>query len=137
MSGGDLIGTPFTDLLGIEQIGKEAGKATLTMDVRHELHNRRGVVHGGALATILDTAMARAARNIEEGIDLGGTIDLNVQFLAPGEGRLTATGTVMHMTGTLAFCQGEVRNESNELVAIASATLKLRRKHKPAAIDPA
>jgi uncharacterized protein (TIGR00369 family) len=130
MSGGDLIGTPFTDLLGIEQIERAAGTATLTMEVKRDLHNRRGVVHGGALATMLDTAMARAARNIEEGVDLAGTIDLNVKFLSPGEGRLTATGTVMHMTGTLAFCQGEVRNEQNELVALASATLKLRRKNK-------
>lgn len=124
---------PFTELLGIEDIAAGKGQASLVMEVTDKIHNRRAVAHGGALATMLDTAMARAARSMEEGMDLGGTIDLNVKFMTPGSGRLVASARVVHATHSLAFCEGEVRNADNGLVATATATLRLRRNGASAA----
>jgi uncharacterized protein (TIGR00369 family) len=117
---------PFSELLGIEILSECNGIATV--DLRRELHNRRGVAHGGALATLLDSAMARAARTLEDDLQLGGTVDLHIQFMSPGTGRLEAVGRVLHATRTLAFCQGEVRDAKNVLVATSSATISLRRK---------
>ncbi|MES2400591.1 MAG: PaaI family thioesterase [Pseudomonadota bacterium] len=118
---------PFTDWMGVIQISSAQGEVVLQLPPRGEINNRRGVVHGGALATLLDSAMSRAARTLADGMELGGTIDLHVQFMQPATGTLTARGSVESSTRTLAFCRGEVRDEANTLVATGIATLRLRR----------
>lgn len=118
---------PFTDWMGVVELSTAAGEVRLQVTQRHDLNNRRHVVHGGVLATVLDSAMARAARTLEEGLELGGTVDLHVQFMQPAEGRLVAMGRVESSTRALAFCRGEVRNEAGELVAGGTATMRLRR----------
>ena len=118
---------PFTDWLGTELVSSEHGRVVLRLALRHELHNRQQVAHGGVLATLLDSAMARAARLIEGVRELGGTTDLHVQFMAPGQGVLLATGWVEHAAKSLAFCRGEVRDGDGALVASAAGTMRLRR----------
>lgn len=118
---------PFAEWMGITELSSGQGEVVLHLPPRAEINNRRGVVHGGALATLLDSAMSRAARTIADGMELGGTIDLHVQFMQPATGTLIAKGTVESSTRTLAFCRGEVRDEANTLVATGIATLRLRR----------
>jgi uncharacterized protein (TIGR00369 family) len=118
---------PFTDWMGVALMSAEAGKVYLKLVQKPDLNNRRGVIHGGALATLLDSAMARAARTLEEGLELGGTIDLHVQFMAPAAGTLTATGIVESQSRSLAFCRGVVRDAAGVLVATGMATMRLRR----------
>jgi len=109
----------------VESFGE--GRAVLVLAPRAELLNRRGVVHGGVLATLLDSAMARAARASAGVVELGGTTDLHIQYMRPAIGTLRAHALVEHAANTLAFCRGEVRNEAGELVAAGSASLRLRR----------
>lgn len=118
---------PFTDWMGTELVSRENGRVVLRLTLRHELTNRRHVAHGGVLATLLDSAMARAARLLPGVAQLAGTTDLHVQFMAPGEGVLLATGWVEHASRSLAFCRGEVRDADGALVASAAATMRLRR----------
>ena len=118
---------PFTDWMGAELVSSENGRVVLRLQLRYDLHNRRHVAHGGVLATLLDSAMARAARLLEGVQALGGTTDLHVQFMAPGQGVLSATGWVEHAAKSLAFCRGEVRDADGALVASAAATMRLRR----------
>lgn len=118
---------PFTEWMGVTLLFSEMGKVRLQLNQRGELNNRRGVIHGGVLATLLDSAMARAARTIEDGMELRGTVDLHVQFIHPAAGPLTATGSVQSSSRSLAFCRGEVRNAQDILVATAIATMRLRR----------
>ena len=51
---------PFARLLGIELDAIERGKATLGLPIRQELTQNHGVVHGGAIASLIDTATAFA-----------------------------------------------------------------------------
>ncbi|MFC5521026.1 PaaI family thioesterase [Polaromonas jejuensis] len=118
---------PFTEWMGVTLMSAEAGQVRLQVVQKTDLNNRRGVIHGGVLATLLDSAMARAARTMEEGLELGGTVDLHVQFMAPAAGTLTATGFVDSQSRSLAFCRGEVRDTDGVLVATAMATMRLRR----------
>lgn len=118
---------PFTDWLGVTFVSLGSGEARLQLTQRHDLDNRRGVLHGGVLATLLDSAMARAARTLEEGMELSGTIDLHLQFMRLAEGKVTAWGKVESSTRGLAFCRGEVRNQAGMLCATAIATMRLRR----------
>ncbi len=122
---------PFTDWMQIHEVTRNGLEVCLQVRQRKELSNRHGVVHGGALATLLDSAMARAARAIPGTGEIAGTVDIQIQFLQPASGLLTATGRVEHASKSLAFCRGEVRNEAGEAVALASATMKLRRGSSP------
>ena len=118
---------PFAVLLGLRGEKAGDGRASVVIDRRPELMNKRGVYHGGVLATMLDSVMARAARSLDGVASLGGTTDLHVQFMRPGEGSLRAEGWIEHAANTLAFCRGEVRNEAGELVATGTASIRLRR----------
>jgi uncharacterized protein (TIGR00369 family) len=118
---------PFTEWMGVVEILSKPGEVHLQVKQRHELNNRRELVHGGVLATVLDSAMARAARAHGAGVEFAATVDLHVQFMLPAEGTLVAMGLVESSSRSLAFCRGEVRNQAGVLVASATATMRLRR----------
>lgn len=118
---------PFAQWLGLITEEAANGRATLTLAPRPELLNRHGVIHGGVLATLLDSAMARASRSAPGVRELGGTTDLHVQYLRPAQGPQRVQAWVDQAAGTLSFCRAEVRNAAGELVASASASLRIRR----------
>lgn len=130
ISSGPLAGSAiaaFANWLGIVVLEADAGRSVLRLPIKAELANRRDHVHGGAIATLVDSAMALATRSTEVGLETGGTIDLNIHFLAPGKGALLATATVTRAGRSVAFCQCEVRDESGKLVATSMSSFKLRR----------
>jgi uncharacterized protein (TIGR00369 family) len=101
------------------------------------------VAHGGVLMTLLDVAMAHAARSAREGDPGGGpglaTIEMKTSFLRAAEGRLVATGTVLHATTEIAFCEGSVRDATGAICAHATGTFKFvraLRRPKPARPAP-
>ncbi|MDX3908122.1 MAG: PaaI family thioesterase [Pigmentiphaga sp.] len=118
---------PFAAWLGIVVREADQGRSVLTLPASSRIANRRGVVHGGAIATLVDSSMAIATRTLEQGLETSGTVDLNVHFTAPGRGELTARAEVKHAGGSIAFCQCEVRDDGGALVATAMSSFKLRR----------
>lgn len=118
---------PFAAWLGLYNESAANGCAVVRFTPREEMLNRQGVVHGGVLASLLDSAMARASRTLESVTELGGTTDLHVQFMRPAIGPLRAQAWIDLAGGTLAFCRAEVRNAAAELVATGSASMRLRR----------
>lgn len=126
---------PFVDLLGIALLQFDAGDATLAFDPRPEHLNTFDVVHGGALLTLMDVAMAAAARSVRK--DMGVvTIELKTSFLRPAVGRLTARGQLLHHTRTLAFTEARVMDAQGNVCAHATGTFKYRPR-KPAPADGA
>ena len=119
---------PFVDFVGIELLACDAGRAELAVTLRDELSNSWSVVHGGVTMTLLDVVMAHAARSPNQPghAESPGvvTIEMKTSFLRAGLGRLTAHGTLLHRTASMAFTEGEVRDEKGELVAHATGTFK-------------
>lgn len=119
---------PFVDHLGLELIARDAGRAELALDLRDELTNSWSVVHGGVTMTLLDVAMAQAARSPNQAGHPTSpgvvTIEMKTSFVRPGLGRLTARGTLLHRTASMAFCEGRVVDAAGELVAHATGTFK-------------
>ncbi|MBB3196456.1 PaaI family thioesterase [Roseateles terrae] len=119
---------PFVQQLGFELTRLEDGEAELSLSVR-ELHlNSWEVAHGGVLMTLLDVAMAHAARSIHrDQPDFGPgvvTVEMKTSFMRPGEGQLRAVGRLLHRSTTMAFCEGSVLGEDGKLCAHATGTFK-------------
>lgn len=122
---------PFVEFLGMELVRFEGGDAEIALTLREELTNSWGVAHGGATMTLLDVVMAHAARSPDTpgGEPRPGvvTVEMKTTFLKPGLGRLLASGQVLQRTASLAFCQGSVFDEQDELIAHATGTFKFMR----------
>jgi uncharacterized protein (TIGR00369 family) len=122
---------PFVEELGMELWGFGDGRAELRVDLTEAHLNSWEVAHGGVLMTLLDVAMAHAARAVHsnEPTTAPGvaTIEMKTTFMRPAEGELRALGQLMHRTATLAFCEGRVVDGHGALCAHATATFKYLR----------
>ncbi|MGQ0792469.1 MAG: PaaI family thioesterase [Deltaproteobacteria bacterium] len=78
---------PFWDLLGIEVTEMNDGRATLTMPFDRKITQPYGIVHGGALFTLADSAAAVALVSL---VDLHEkrflTVEMKINYLAPVSG---------------------------------------------------
>ena len=122
---------PFVEALGFQLVRIGDGEAELHLALQ-ELHfNSFRVAHGGVSMTLLDVAMAHAARSINrDRADFGPgvvTIEMKTSFMRPGEGELRAIGRLLHRTATLAFCEGEILGSDGERIAHATGTFKYLR----------
>lgn len=104
------------------------GRLVLEGNLTAEAHgfptSRGTVVHGGAIATLADEALASAAFTAAEEGETTVTADLKVDFLRPARpGRLVARATVRHRTRRLAFCETTVEQANGQVVAEARAVI--------------
>jgi uncharacterized protein (TIGR00369 family) len=120
---------PFVKDLGIELLAWESGRSRLGLEVKPRHMNGWSAVHGGVIMTLLDVAMATAARSLQPDGDGVVTIEMKSSFMQAGlpDGLLNATGTCVHQSLTLAFCESEVRDEGGRLLARAMGTFKFLR----------
>jgi uncharacterized protein (TIGR00369 family) len=81
----------FPRMLGIEIDLIEPGRAVLGVEVRQELLQLQGVMHGGAIASLVDTAVAFAIISVSKPEDRFTTVEMKVNYLSSiREGRITA-----------------------------------------------
>lgn len=122
---------PFLADLGVRctQFGDGASEIVLGIDKRHE--NSWNMAHGGVLMTLLDVAMAIAARSMDEDGRGVVTIEMKTTFMAPGRGTLRARGTCVHRTTTMAFCEGDILDVDGKTVSRSSGTFKFVRRVPP------
>ena len=129
---------PFVEKLGLELWAFGDGKAELRLDVAPDQLNYWAVAHGGVVMTLLDVAMAHAARSghvegshaTRDGTTAGpgvATIEMKTSFMRPAHGRLRALGLMLHKTATMAFTEGRVFDGEGQLCAHATGTFKFVR----------
>jgi uncharacterized protein (TIGR00369 family) len=122
---------PFVEELGLELWAFGDGAAELRVDLAEAHLNSWEVAHGGVLMTMLDVAMAHAARSVHaKAADFGpgvATVEMKTSFMRPAEGQLRATGKLLHRTTTMAFTEGSVYDDAGHLCAHATATFKYLR----------
>ena len=118
----------FARLLGLEFVGAERGSAAFAMDAREELKRMGGILHGGAVVSLLDTAAACAVHTILEPGARTVTVDLTVHFLRPfGSGRLQARARVLRAGRRIAFLSVEATDPAGVLIATATTTYAIQR----------
>ena len=114
--------------IGARVVEAREGHLVLEGNFTQEAHSfptsRGPIVHGGAIATIADEALATVAFTLAEEGQSTVTADLKIDFLRPAKpGRLIATADVRHRTKRLAFCEANVRQDGGEIVAEARAVI--------------
>jgi uncharacterized protein (TIGR00369 family) len=104
------------------------GRLVLEGNMTGESHgfptSRGTIVHGGAIATLADEALASVAFTAAEEGETTVTADLKIDFLRPAKpGRLVARATLRHRTRRLAFCEATVEQDGGPIVAEARAVI--------------
>jgi uncharacterized protein (TIGR00369 family) len=115
----------FAERLGAEVEVAGDGSARMRFTAREEHLNQAGTLHGGVLATLVDTAMGAAVRSATDDGDVPATSQLTVTYLRPGEpGDLTVTARVRTRGEHLTVCEADVEQADRSLVhAVATFAL--------------
>ena len=115
--------SPLVKHLGIELRTLEPDHAELLLPYTGAIATMADVVHGGAIASLIDTAgMAAAwADDVEPEALAGATVSLHVDYVAAARGEdLLATATVARRGRSLAFTDVRVTEPGGRLVAKGS-----------------
>ena len=117
----DVIGglMPLTATLGIRSDSYTADKVVLSMDWAPSLCTAGGLLHGGVIMALADSAGAACALlNLPDGASGTATIESKTNFVGSIKGgRVAATATILHRGGTTVVVETAVRDESGKLVA--------------------
>ena len=108
----------------------EVGTGSLVLEAaltpeRHGFPTSRGsIVHGGAIATLADEALASVAFTLAEEGEVTTTSSLTVDYYRPARlGRLVARASVRHRTRRLAYCHATVEQDDGRVVAESRAVI--------------
>jgi uncharacterized protein (TIGR00369 family) len=119
--------TIFPNVVGLELEEVRTDYARMRLPYRPELDQPAGVVHGGAVATLIDTVVVPA---VGQAYDVGWvylTIQMDVRYLGAVVGEdAIAEGWVEQRGRTLIFCRAEVRTASGKLAADGTLTYTVR-----------
>jgi uncharacterized protein (TIGR00369 family) len=122
---GELPGPPVHHVLGIVNLLAEAGHVVFEM-TPHELHyNPMGVVHGGVLSLILDSALGCTVLSTLPAGTGYTTVDLHVTMtraVTSRTGRIRADGRILHQGRTIATAEGRLTDGDGKLLAHAVTT---------------
>lgn len=114
---------PFAQLLGIKLESVEPGHAVLSMPVREALKQNHGIVHGGAIAALIDSAMAFAIIPLLAEAERTTTVDLTIHYLRPlAAGNARASARVVRAGRRVITVSAELFNDKQELAATALST---------------
>lgn len=129
---------PFNRLLAITISELSVERIRMEMPMKDDLigNYAQGILHGGAIATLLDVCggamalicaferhhtLSAAARMAH--LSKLGTIDLRIDYLRPGRGtHFTATATPLRAGAKVAVVRSELHNEAGVLVAVGTGT---------------
>lgn len=121
---------PFARHLGFEITKFEGGESELRYTAKPEHLNTFDVTHGGAVMTMLDIAMAAAARSETPEIGVV-TIEMKTTFMAPSVGPLTARGKLLTRTATMGFTEAKIYDAQERVCAHATGTFKYVKRRLP------
>ena len=119
---------PAAATLGFKllEVDETQGTIRVQFEGKQEFANPMGVIQGGFLTAMLDETLGPALVATLDKDSFAPTIELKVNFIRPAPlGKLIGEGRVVARGGSIAFLAGELRSESGELLATASATARI------------
>jgi uncharacterized protein (TIGR00369 family) len=120
---------PFERLLHMEIVSAEQGRATLTMPFLIEFAQGAGLMHGGALVSLADTAVAMAIKSVLPPQTHFVTVAMESRFLRPvTQGVITAKAQVSQKTGRKFQGQAIVYDPAGKPVLDFACTFKVAKE---------
>ncbi len=120
---------PFNQLMGMELLEIDPGRARLSMSWREDICQPAGIIHGGAIASLVDTAIAhsilltpehRALRD-EHGARMV-SVDLRLKYLRPvSSGKIFCDARVVRMGRQIIHTDAVVTNDEGKQVALGDS----------------
>lgn len=112
---------PFLEYIHAEAVPAADGGVRLELKVESEHTNLYGIIHGGALMTLADTAMGAAALARNKKVV---TMNLSMDFMhsVPMTTRIIATGTVLHDGRHTMTLESDIRDDTGKMFAKAHGT---------------
>jgi len=99
------------------------GRSKLMMKAGKQLHSVYGMLHGGAAATILDSACGIALASLLGPGEICVTVDLRINYISNmKEGTLIGEGRVIHRGRQTGVVQAEIRDDKDNLIAVGMST---------------
>ncbi|MFD0960097.1 PaaI family thioesterase [Paenibacillus chungangensis] len=115
----------FWGLLGCEVTHADEKSATISLEVAPSHLNLLGIVHGGVLMSMMDSAMGIVVM-LAETKESALTTNLNTHFLAnTGNGLLLCESELIHRSGRTLTLLAEVKDEAGKLLAWGSGTYRI------------
>lgn len=128
--------SPFHRWFGLRLLSIGDGQTQVVVDLSENHHNMQGIVHGGVISTLADTATGLAVRSMLKPGLTHRTAQLSVNYLAKVEGgRLLARGRAVHVGAKMGYGEADIVDGSGRLVARANATFIVL--PAPGAVSPA
>ena len=112
---------PFIEYLHVDVVPTADGGVHMELSVEPEHTNLYGIIHGGVLMTLADTAAGAACLALNKKVV---TIDLGMEFMhsVPLTTRIIATGRVLHDGRRTMTCESEIRDADGKLYAKGHGT---------------
>ncbi len=106
----------------IQEVSEGVAVAALDIGDRHL--NPNGVIHGGVIFTLADTAMGKATMSVLREGQICASIELSVRYLRPiNKGKLIATASVIKAGKSVVHLESRVVGGDDEkLIAIVNGS---------------
>ena len=128
MVAGEVPYPPIADTIGMRLLEVEPGRVVWEGEPGEHLYNPIGTVHGGVIATVLDSAAGCAVHSTLPAGWGYTTLDLTTKYLRPvtvDSGLLRSEGTLINRGRTTALAEARLFDERGKLVAYASSSCLL------------
>ncbi len=119
---------PLCETLGVSASVFEADEVVLVLDWAPQLCTSAGILHGGSLMALADSAGASVAfLNLPEGATGTSTIESKTNFLgAVTEGTVVATARPLHRGSTTIVVETEIRSDDRLVAKVTQTQAVLR-----------
>ena len=120
--------SPFYGHMGMEALDSEDGRSHLRLTICDDHKNLYGILHGGVIATILDSTCTIAVASLLEPGEYSYTLDQRINYIGnTHSGVLIGRGKTIHKGRTTAVSEGEVHDGEGKLIAAGMSTLYIFR----------
>lgn len=121
----------FWRLIGMEIVELVEGKAVLIVKPSKNILQVYNKVHGGVIATVIDSSIAMAAQSLLSPHEGTNTVEMNLNYLRPSEEdtAIIATAEIIQKGKSIMVGQSFVKSEAGTEIAVGRATLIIKDIH--------
>lgn len=123
---------PLFRLIGFELIDLGPRWSVTRIALREDLKNPNGVMHGGILATLIDTGIAQSMlmtdeyQRVRETKGSMSSVDLRVRYLRPlSDGCATCRAEIEHLGRRIGHASAVVKDDQGRVVALGESIVMI------------